>query len=87
MFKNNGQRAAFFEALKNKGSGQIKNPVLQPAKTLPVAMPTPGAQSPPSMSSAIGKPPGSGLNADPATVKPPNPMQFLKIRRALKPKV
>lgn len=86
MFKNPQQRQAFFEALKNKGNG-IKNPVLQPAKTLPAAMPTPGAQSPPSMSSAIGKPLGTGLNANPASVKPPNPMAFLKIKRALKPKV
>ena len=87
MFKSPQQRLAFFSALKNKASGiPAGNPVMQPQKSLPLATPAPMAQSMPSMSSGLNKSMNS-MPANPAAIRPPAPMNFLKIRRTLKPKV
>ena len=89
MFKSPQQRLAFFNALKQKNAGTMPhNPVQQPVHNLPLAAPVIGAQSMPSMSSALNKPMMPPQeNANPAMAKPQAPMGFLKLRRTLKPKV
>lgn len=99
MFKSPQQRIAFFEALKNKASGLppasgqvikpsmgVPNPMQHQPGTVPMAAPVHPAQTLPGMSPGIAKPMGS-LSANPGNVSPAAPMNFLKLRRTLKPKV
>lgn len=76
MFKSPKQRLAFFHALKNKQDGQM-----------PLAMPLANPNSPPGM--AMNSQIGGAIKQmpiNPAAMKPANPMNFLKLRKTLKPK-
>lgn len=98
-FKSPQQRIAFFEALKNKASGlppatgQVMkapmgapNPMAKQPGSIPMAAPIKPAATMPSMSPGINKPINS-MPTNPAGIAPPAPMNFLKLRRTLKPKV
>lgn len=86
-FKSPQQRQAFFNALKQKQAGIPKVPTgLPPA--VPLAMKLPGIQTPPNPGMAPGmNKPLNSLPTNPAAVRPANPMNFLKLRRTLRPKI
>ncbi len=75
MFKSPKQRLAFFHALKQKMDGT----------QVPMAMPLPNPQSPPSLA-MTPSPAIKSIQANPGSLKPANPMNFLKLRKTLKPK-
>ena len=80
MFKSPRQRLAFFHALKQKMDGTQNHQV-------PMAMPLANPQSPPSMAMQPGSDQAmKGIPANPAAVRPANPLNFLKLRKTLKPK-
>ncbi len=78
MFKSPKQRLAFFHALKQKADG-TQNP------QLPIAMPLQNPQAPPSLA-MTPSPAIKSIQANPGSLKPANPMNFLKLRKTLKPK-